>query len=254
MGGIPLLTPAGSLAEECHLAACSSVDFELENAYYAWPKTTTFSSGRYSQTPEEDPWREYLTSFISRRSAEWIGAHVDSPRPWLCFVTHSAAHTPIQPPPQAMIDVDNFAPECEVPIAPFGSGGFRAQFRLMVEAVDRSIGDMLVELDLATRDGETVTLRDPAVTNTTIIVLNDNGSLGSTVKSTVQRAGRETDRLPDRASGIRSSLVGPMVAEPGSVVDEIVNCVDLFGLMWRHRGGSIGAPRYRRRARSTAIR
>ncbi|MGA1631462.1 MAG: sulfatase-like hydrolase/transferase [Phycisphaerales bacterium] len=222
IGATPLLAADGTLAQSCADGDCAAIDFTLGNAYYAWDRVITLGSSAI-QLP--DPWREYLTSFISRRGVEWIEqARVDGV-PWMAFVTHSASHTPIQTPPPSLTGPAVTDVSCSL------TGlSYRQVFKLMNEAVDRSIGEMLVDLDLATVVKGKVVLRDPQETNTVIIVVNDNGSLGSTVllpfnplqaKQTVYE------------TGVRSPCIiaGPMVAAPGRAVDATVSNVDLFSLL-----------------------
>jgi hypothetical protein len=223
MGGTPLLRPDGTLAASCDEGDCGLVDFDMENAYYVWPRTTTDASGADHRS---SPQREYLTSFISRRSVEWIDEARATGKPWIAFTTHSSAHTPIQTPPPSLtgLQPNNFS--CSL------SAGleFREQFRLMVESVDRSIGDMLVDLGLASWTENGFELGDLAAANTMLIVLNDNGTYGLDVLLPFD---------PTRAkqtvyeTGVRSPcmIAGPQVVAPGRVVDETVSVVDLFGLV-----------------------
>lgn len=222
IGATPLLAADGTLAQSCADGDCAAIDFTLGNAYYAWDRVITLGSSAI-QLP--DPWREYLTSFISRRGTEWIEQARADGAPWMAFITHSASHTPIQTPPPSLTGPAVTDVSCAL------TGlGYRQVFKLMNESVDRSIGEMLVDLDLATVVKGKVVLRDPQETNTVIVVFNDNGSLGSTVllpfnplqaKQTVYE------------TGVRSPCIiaGPMVVAPGRAVDATVSVVDLFSLL-----------------------
>lgn len=222
IGATPLLAADGTLAQSCADGDCAAIDFTVGNAYYAWDRVITLGSSAI-QLP--DPWREYLTSFISRRGVEWIDQARADGVPWMAFITHSSSHTPIQTPPPSLTGPAVTDVSCAL------TGlGYRQVFKLMNESVDRSIGNMLVDLGLATVVKGKVVLRDPQETNTVIVVVNDNGSLGTTVllpfnplqaKQTVYE------------TGVRSPCIvmGPMVVSPGRAVDATVSVVDLFSLL-----------------------
>lgn len=224
LGATPLLDSSGNLAATCADGVCADINFELTNAYYAWQRVTTEADGSYTV---KSPHREYLTTFISDRSREWIKDARSSDEPYLAFVTHSSAHTPIQPPPPSLSKPGPGEPDCTL-----GGlvGDYRVQYQRMCESLDLSIGQMLVDLGLAVDKDGVVSLIDPKQTNTMIVVFGDNGSLGSTVlppfaptyaKQTVYQTGVWTPCI----------VAGPMVESPGRVVDDIVNVVDLFGLI-----------------------
>jgi arylsulfatase A-like enzyme len=224
LGATPLLDASGALSATCADGVCGNINFDMENAYYAWQRVTTRANGHFTVSPT--PEREYLTSFIQRRSVEWINQQHHN-RPWLAFVTHSASHTPIQPPPPTLSTPGLMEPECNISNL---IGDYRIQFKRMCEAVDRSVGEMLIELGLATEKNGEFALKDPRQTNTMIIVFGDNGSLGQTVlppfapayaKQSVYQTGVWTPCV----------IAGPMVASPGRAVADMVNVVDLFSLI-----------------------
>jgi hypothetical protein len=227
MGATPLLKADGTLAATCAEGVCSSVDFARTNAYYVWPRTTTTptSAGR-----AKEPQREYLTSFISRRTAEWVGEARASGKPWLAFSTHSSAHTPIQPPPPSLT-----GPAASDASCAFTGIGYRNQYRLMAESVDASIGNMLVDLGLGSRVNGAFVLGDLVAANTMILVVNDNGTLGLNVLPPFSIA-RAKQTVYE--TGVRSPCIiaGPQVVAPGRAVDETVSIVDLFGLLCETAG------------------
>jgi arylsulfatase A-like enzyme len=222
IGGTPLVNPDGSPVASCAGATCGSIDFLAENAYYAWQRTITTPAG---VTQPATPQREYLTNFVSRRTTEWIGAAERAGRPWIAFATHSSAHTPIQPPPPMLT-----GPAANDASCAFTGVGFRQQYKLMVESVDRSIGNMLADLGLgAWVDGKFV-LGDLAAANVMLVVVNDNGTYAYNVllPFSPQRAKQTVYE-----SGVRSMclVAGAGVASPGRSVDAQVSIVDLFGLV-----------------------
>ena len=222
MGGMPLLDASGALAATCADGSCSAIDFTIFNGYYNWPRTTCIDG---VVTNAQTVQREYITSFISRRSVEWIETARKASKPWLAFSMHSSAHTPIQTPPPALTGPAVTNVSCALT-----NPGYRQQYKLMVESVDRSIGEMLIGLGLGSRVNGAFVLGDLTAANTMIVVINDNGTLGNNVllpfnplraKATVYE------------SGVRSQcmIAGPLVVAPNRAVDETVCIVDLFGLL-----------------------
>ncbi len=221
MGGMPLLNASGQLAATCAEGDCSAIDFTLTNAYYVWQRITCDHG---AATQGELPWREYITDFVGRRTAEWIDQARASGTPWLAFSTHSAAHTPIQPPPPSLTGPADSDVSCVDLFAQ------RQQYRLMCEGLDRSIGNMLVSLNLGSWVRGEFVLGDLAAANTVIIVMNDNGTLGYNVLPPFDPA-RAKQTVYE--TGVRSGLIvaGTPVAQPGRAVSDMVSSVDLFGLM-----------------------
>ena len=78
----------------------------------------------------------------------------------------------------------------------------------MIEALDTELGRLLVETGLATRGPDGALLYDPERTDTMVIMVGDNGTLGYTVKAAVRSHPRQGHGVPDRASGCRWSLPG----------------------------------------------
>jgi arylsulfatase A-like enzyme len=222
MGGTPLLNPDGTLVQSCAGATCTGIDFTIPNAYYAWPRTTTTP---VSAVHTSVPHREYLTNFIARRTVEWVQQARAAGRPWLAYTMHSAAHTPIQPPPPMLT-----GPAANDVSCAFNGAQFRQQFKLMCESADRSIGDMLVSLGLGSWQGGQFILGDLAAQNTMLVVVNDNGTYGYNVLPPFS---------PSRAkqsvyeTGVRSPCIvaGANVVAPGRAVDAPTSIVDLFGLI-----------------------
>ena len=222
LGAVPLLQPDGTLATACSPGSCADIDFSMLNAYYVWDRHIC---DRGAVALPEEPQREYLTNFVSRRSADWIAQAQKSGAPWFAFVAHSSAHTPIQPPPPSLTGPAASDASCAV-----SGAEFRLQYRLMVESVDRSIGNMLVELGLGSWEAGQFELGDLEAANTMLIVLNDNGTIAFNVLPPFDPANA---KQTVHETGVRSPCIvaGAGVASPGRAVDSTVSIVDLFGLM-----------------------
>jgi len=222
LGAVPLVQADGTPVTACSEGACADIDFSILNAYYVWDRHIC---DRGTVELPEAPQREYLTSFVSRRSAEWIAAAGKSGAPWFAFVAHSSAHTPIQPPPPSLT-----GPAASDAICSVTDPGFREQYKLMVESVDRSIGNMLVELGLGSWKGDTFELGDLEAANTMLIVINDNGTIAFNVLPPFDPVNAKQTVYE---TGVRSPCIvaGAGVSSPGRAVDSMVSIVDLFGLM-----------------------
>jgi len=222
LGAVPLLQADGALATACSQGTCADIDFSVLNAYYVWDRHICDSG---AVALPEAPQREYLTSFVSRRSAEWVAQAQKTGAPWFAFVAHSSAHTPIQPPPPSLTGPAASDASCSV------TGlEFRNQYKLMAESVDRSIGNMLVELGLGSWDGGEFELGDLEAANTMLIVLNDNGTIAFNVLPPFDPV---NSKQTVYETGVRSPcmIAGAGVVSPGRAVDATVSIVDLFGLM-----------------------
>lgn len=245
LGGIPLLNESGGLETECgdceriRLCDGNTFDQDLMNAYYAWPQVTVDAKGSYTpEYPLVEPTREYITDWVSNRSAEWISEREDAGDRWMCFVTHSAAHTPIQTPPTSAMEDSGLKLDCSLPASEGQVPTFRKVYANMMEQADESIGRMLVDLGYATIGPDGFRLADLTAQNVQLVVMADNGSYGFTVfppfdptkaKQTVYQTGIW---VPCMVAGAGVEV------ERGSrtAVAHPVNVVDLFELFCSSAG------------------
>ena len=102
LGGYIALAAARAGAEVVAVARNPAKLAALQSAAgSAAQRVTTEADGSYA-VESDPPHREYLTTFISNRARQWIEDSRSSGEPYLAFVTHSASHTPIQPPPPSL--------------------------------------------------------------------------------------------------------------------------------------------------------
>lgn len=204
----------------------AGLDFRRENAYYVSP-LVVIEGRRVEQVPLDDPrGRGYRTRIEADAAIAWIKAR-PSNRPWMATVSFSAAHTPLQQPPRALVPhsghADKDALDCN------GLLAGRVLQNQMTEALDTEFGRLLVETGLARRAGDGALQYDPKANNTVIVIVGDNGSMGFSVKPpfNAQRAKGTTYQ-----TGIWDPLIvaGPQVAQPGRAVEHMVNMVDVFQL------------------------
>ena len=99
----------------------------------------------------------------------------------------------------------------------------------MIEALDTELGRLFVETGLATNGPDGKLLYDPKKTNTMVILVGDNGSLGYMVKLPFD---------PTRAKGtayqtgvwVPLVVAGPLVNQPGRDVVHMTNIADIYQL------------------------
>jgi hypothetical protein len=99
----------------------------------------------------------------------------------------------------------------------------------MIESLDAQVGRLLVETGLASRGDDGGLVYSPEQTDVMVVVVGDNGSLGSTVKvpfSVVRSKGTAYQ------TGVWVPLLvaGPLVNAPDRVVSHMVNIADLYAL------------------------
>jgi arylsulfatase A-like enzyme len=207
----------------CQSPQPAGLDFTLVNAYYVSPLVIAGAAGVVTP-PNSDPRaRGYRSRIETDAAIAWIKTR-PSDRPWMATVSYSAAHTPYQQPPGSLVE---------------GGGGdtlgctdFGAQRDLsnkMTEAMDTEMGRLLVETGLATRRADGSLAYDPKAANTVIVIVGDNGTFPSVVKSPFDMTRAKATAYQ---TGVWVPLVvaGPVVAQPNRDVAHMVNIVDVFSL------------------------
>src|SRR5690606_7095550 len=157
----------------------STLNFTRENGYYVSP-LVIIEEGQVEEVALTDPRaRRYRTRIETDAAIEWIKSR-SSDRPWMATVSYSAAHTPWQQPPRSLAPVSSHAGSDELNCRETLAG--REIQDQMTEAMDTEFGRLLVETGLASRDKDGRLQYDPKATNTVIVIVGDNGTLGSAVK------------------------------------------------------------------------
>jgi arylsulfatase A-like enzyme len=234
-------------------AAPSYIDFAAQNGYYTGEFVQSWADGRTRKTTAEDPAaRGYRTTMETDRAAAWARQQPKD-KPWMLTVGYSAIHTPLQMPPRAMISDDTLFRNDNLPCSPAsdfeGAGPVGAQVlaplvdqidarimtNLMVEALDREIGRLLVELNLATGNGDGTISYQPEKTDTVVVVMGDNGTFVNSVKFTAPgRFDPPRSKGSPYQTGVAVPLLvaGPpsIVKAPGREVAHQVSSPDLYQL------------------------
>jgi hypothetical protein len=227
--GLQCLTRGGVLVPEaaCEAQPPAGVRLDRANAHYVSPLVVN-RGGRVEAAGLGDPRaRGYRSTIEVDAAIRWIGSRPDNGRPWFATVSFSAAHTPLQPPPGALLTArvgPRLGDDCGNLI------NQRLITDAMIEAMASEFGRLLVETGIATRGADGGIEYDPAASNTLIVIVGDNGSLGTTVKVPFD---------PNRAkstgyqTGVWVPLIvaGPMVTAPGRDVEHMVNVADVFQLL-----------------------
>ena len=220
-GGIFDPTPA------CQTPRPGYVDFATQNGYYTGEWIINRADGSNDFIAASDPrGRGYRTVLETDRAIDWIKSRAGTDQPWMLSLGYSAIHTPVQPPPVALL-----------PEGAAATGGFdckdaqqqRVLTDQMLEAMDREIARLLVETGLAVRNDDGSLDYRLEEANTMVILVGDNGSYAPSVKLPFN---------PTRAKGFAYQsgvwvpliVAGPVVAEPGRAVPHMVNATDLFSL------------------------
>ncbi len=226
----------------CHTnppQAISEAFNKLQNAHYVSPLVINHD-GAVEEIPLGDPRsRGFRASVEVNAAIKWINQHSKSADPWMATVSFSADHTPLQPPPGNLLS--SATRELIAPLLSTSAKGctstgannhnVQLMSNALTEGMDTEFGRLLVETHIATydsTDGKTL-IYDPQASNTVIVIVGDNGSLGSTVKTPFDPT-RSKATAYQTGAWVPVIVSGPMVAEPGRAVDSMINVADLFEL------------------------
>lgn len=210
----------------CQVSVPGYLDFDRQNAHSVSPVTYSFPDGSVEELPFTDPRaRQFRASFAVDAAAEWINSR-PADQPWMATVSFASIHTPLVQPPVDPTSAANIASselDCSNLVAQ------RILSNLMVESLDLEIGRLLVAIGLATYDSEGGLSYAPGSTDTMVVILGDNGTLGSTVKLPFDLT-RSKGSAYQTGVWVPLIVSGPLVNEPGRSVSSMVNVVDLYAL------------------------
>ena len=242
-GGI--FDPSGAPYSEERRA---ELNFDVQNGYYTGEWVVNHEDGTDEVILASDPrTRGYRSTIETDRAIEWL-EHVDEhhpDKPWMLSVGYSAVHTPLQPPPAALLphpDAKLSLLGCGTPVADglADLGGAsnvtdmaafaqsRAVAQHMVEAVDHEIGRLLLAAGVVIRD-EDGTLRHNPDSDVVVVLVGDNGTYAPSVKLPFD---------PQRAKGspyqtgvwVPLIVAGQVVEAPDRDEEAMVNVTDLYRL------------------------
>lgn len=221
------------------------LDFDTQNAFYTGAWIINHEDGRDERIPPSDPRvRGYRSTIETDVAIEWLEGAREGDRPWMLSVGYSALHTPLQPPPAALLphpDASLSLVGCGTPVADLlpelGAGVVenladfvqaRAVAQHMLEALDHEIGRLLVAAGVLVRDGDG-TLRHNPESDTVVIIAGDNGTYAPTVKLPFDFT-RAKGTPYQSGIWVPFIVAGPVVEDAGRDVEAMVNTTDLFRL------------------------
>ncbi len=224
--GLQCIDSGGVFApnQTCNDPRPSGVNFNQENAYYVSP--LVINDGDYvEEVPLTDMRaRGYRTRIETDAAIDWINSR-PSNRPWMATVSYTAAHTPWQQPPVGLLSENTISARDSLDCGATGAG--RLLQNQMTEAMDAEFGRLMVEIGLAQWDSNGRLVYNPAASNTTVVIVGDNGTLGTAVKQPFSPSEAKGTAYQ---TGIWTPLIvaGPQVQAPNRDVENMVNMVDVF--------------------------
>jgi len=201
--------------------------FDTQNGYYVGELAENPGPGQPAviKTPQDPVSRGYRTSLEADFAIQWIKTRAAN-TPWMATLSFSAAHTPYQPAPHALVNTKATlaANDCSD-----SATDSRALMTQMIEALDSEFGRVLTETGLAKRNRDGSISFDPKKSNTMIVVVGDNGSYVNDVRLPFDPA-HSKGTVYQTGVWVPLIVAGPMVAMPNRTVESMVNTVDLFKL------------------------
>jgi hypothetical protein len=227
--------------QSCAAAANVSLDFTLDNAYYAWERVINQPDGTVNQIhPTSASARGYVSDATVNAAVDWIKQQNAAKKPWMSTVSFANDHTPYQQAPGYLLpgptpDSVGFACTGNTVANEVAT---RIISNQMIEAMDTEIGNLMVSTGLAQRNANGTLDYHPEQTNTMVIIIGDNGTFAPGVKVPFD---------PNRAKGyvyqtgvwVPLIIAGPLVASPDREVTSMVNIADLFELFGEIAGADV---------------
>lgn len=208
----------------------------MQNAYYVSPLVIN-EGGVVTEVPLTDSRnRGYRTTIEADAAISWIKARKGN-KPWMATVSFSSAHTPLQ---QAPIGLAPNAGAAADALDCKNSTQQRLIQNQMTEAMDTEFGRVLVETGLASRGKDGRLIYDPKASNTMIVIVGDNGTLGGSVKLPFNP---NLAKGTAYQTGVWVPLIasGPLVVQPDREVNHMVNMVDVYQLFGEIAGLNVSA-------------
>lgn len=233
--GVNVVVPGRSCRDEggifdpntnCQSPRPERLNFNQLNAHSVSPITYNFADGSVEKLPLTDPrTRQFRANFAIDAAAEWINSRAPD-QAWMATVSFASIHTPlVQPPvdPNSPVSVAASDLDCANPLAQ------RVLSNLMIETLDLEIARLLVATGLASYNADGGLDYAPESTNTMVVIIGDNGSLGLTAKAPFD-VGRSKGSAYQTGVWVPLVVSGPLVNNPGRQVSAMVNAVDLYAL------------------------
>ncbi|MEY3787221.1 MAG: hypothetical protein RLZ75_1428 [Pseudomonadota bacterium] len=232
------LNPAGRICRDnggiflpkqsCKKPTPSNVNFSVMNGHYVSPMIID-NKGKVTQLLSTDlRARTYRSSGPVDAAIKWINKAKSTNKPWMATVGFPADHTPLQQPPYDLLSansqsLDTNGYDCT------SNSNQSTLSNQMIEAMDTKIGQLLVETHLATTNADGSLNYQPEKTNTMVIIVGDNGSLGTVIKTPFD-ATRAKGTPYQSGVWVPLIVAGPLVNQPDRNVEHMTNIADLYQL------------------------
>jgi len=221
----------------CQSSRPPNINFATLSAHYVSPLVINHEDGRVEQVPTTDiRARTYRGTVPVDAAIAWIKSRPED-TPWMATVSFASAHTPLMQPPAGLLAAG--APATNG-IDCANTTQQRVLSNQMIEALDTEVARLLVETGLARRGQDGSLEYNPGKTDTMVIVLGDNGTLGFVVKEPFD-ANRSKGTAYQTGVWVPLVVAGPLVKQPDRVVNHMVNITDLYRLFGEIAG--IDVPR-----------
>ncbi len=213
------------------------INFATLSAHYVSPLVIDSGNGSVEQVPPTDiRSRTFRGTEVIDSAIHWINQQ-PSGSPWMASVSFATTHTPVEQPPASLLpsgEPDSSNLDCSDVVAQ------RVLTNQMEEALDHEVGRLLVTTGLATYGHGGTIIYQPKATNTMIVLVTDNGSLGSVVKLPFD-AKRSKSTVYQTGVWNPAIVAGPEVRRPGRQVNAMVNMVDIYQLIGELAGIDVHA-------------
>lgn len=234
------------------------INFSTLSGHYVSPLVINHEDGTVEQVPPTDIRARTFRGIEAVDAAiTWVKQQ-PSNQPWMVSLSFATAHTPfMQPPSQTLpsTEPDSSNLDCTSGSGDSTTGGEcgfgcrnivdqRIISNEMEEALDFEIGRFMTATRLATSGPNGRLIYIPRKTNTYVIFITDNGSLGAVVKPPFDPS-RAKSTAYQTGVWVPGIVAGPGVVEPGRQTDAMVNIVDLYQLVGELAGINVhkGVPR-----------
>jgi Sulfatase len=220
--------------------------FSNYSAHYVSPLWINDENGQAKQVPTTDIRARTYRGIVPVDGAiDWITSRPQD-TPWAASVSFSSAHTPVMQPPQVLLstaseqaaEVSNLlcaAPECATQeVLNLAAVDQRELTTLMIEAIDTELSRLLVAIGVASINDDLSLSLNPD-SNTMIVILGDNGTLGYSVKLPFDSS-RAKGTAYQTGVWVPLIVAGPLVKDPNRAVGNMVNIADLYELFAQMAG------------------
>ena len=174
--------------------------------YRRWDKTIDGATNRVSST--------YATRDNTTDAINWINSQ--GTNKWFAWVAYNAAHTPLHSPPSDLHNYDLTNLDSATTPRPF--------YEAIIEVLDGQIARLIGEIDLS---------------ETTVILLGDNGTAGDVIQPPYDIAGRAKGSVYEGGTHVPFIITGASVTNGGRDNLAPVHCVDLFATILELAGGTV---------------